>query len=245
MKYVNGLFIILGCCLLYSATASATSLSIGFSDGAFRPKIIQDGESKNNFDFVSRFDLSDLTLSVDEVAQTAHLTGLFEGDLVKQQGGQKQKKKVVGSARGELDLLFEGLDFSQDLGKTKNPVLAIGLKGESTSSGTFSFVLERDGKRALNESIDIFGGFASPDPDNKKYRDIVANAPFNFVLRESGAFDIWVKSLPGETFDLFDKPLRLHGDLHGTAQVPEPASMLLLSAALGGGLLRKKKETLN
>ena len=220
--------------LLFAASAQATQLEYKFDSGTFYPRFYEAGTTAGDYTYRSAFDLSGLTLTLDTDDGSARLFGDFEGAL------QDRSGATIGTSTASLDLTFLDLEFGPTVGDPNKPIVAIGREGTSTSDGTFSFQLDFDNRPLEAETINVYGGFANVGANHAKFGDI-AGIPFNFLLRENGQFDVWVKSQPGGNFTLFNEPFQLHGDIHGTTEVPEPATMALLSAGLWG-LVRRRKQ---
>jgi hypothetical protein len=216
------------------SSAVATTLDLDFSAGTFHPRYYQAGSNAGAYTYASWFDLSDLTVSLNTDTGVANVAGDFSGDLKDRAGN------VIGTSVASLDLTFSGLTINPDVGDPNNPIYALGVEGTSTSSGEYFFQLDFANGRREAETLDVFGGFALVGANHATFGDI-AGTSFNFMLRENGGFDIWVKSLMGKTFTLSHEPFNLHGDIHGKTAVPEPATMLLLGAGVLGGALKRKK----
>ncbi len=225
---------LLACTFVPFTSASATTLELGFNSGTFGPRFYEEGTVASDYTYRALFDLSDLTLTLDKDTGIGILDGDFTGDL------QDRDGNVIGSSVASLDLTFTGLEIYPDVGDPNNPILALGREGTSTSSGEFFFQFDFNTGNPEAETLDVFGGFAQPGANHRSFGDL-AGESFNFILRENGKFDVWVKSLAGKNFTLSNEPFNLHGDIHGNTEVPEPATMLLLGAGVLGGVLKRKK----
>lgn len=225
---------LLATALVPVAPAVANTIEVGFTDGAFAPRYYEEGTVASDYTYKTVYDLSDLTLTLNTDTGVANLEGDFSGDLL------DANDDVIGTSVASLDLTFMGLEINPSVGDPNNPILALGREGTSTSSGELFFQFDFTTGNPEAETLDVFGGFAQPGPNHRSFADL-AGESFNFILRENGKFDVWVKSLAGQNFTLSHDPFNLHGDIHGNTEVPEPATMLLLGAGVLGGALKRKK----
>ena len=107
--------------LMFASTAIATPVEYGFKDGgAYGVRHYLPKHSPDRYFFKAQYSLGDqLTLTLDEEAREARITGRFSGDLI--HGGNKSK---IGTATSDLDMLFTGLDIRPTgIANPKNPFL--------------------------------------------------------------------------------------------------------------------------
>lgn len=235
--------IILATMVLYSVTASATTINYNFDSGTLNPMFSVDGVEY----FRISYDLSSgLTGKLDTATGTFQLAGTVSG--VAQ--GALWSNVTGQTSTITIDQTFTGLTLENYNGEE----FWVARAG-STSTGTISGSL-----MGLNFSFNIDQNFAnvvqaSGPALNNRYAEFVDTGDFATLLGNLGFnndgrtyFESWITNtspvaLLGEEFDI-------SGDSHSTvfeaepvrtAETPEPSTVLLLSLALvGAGVLRKK-----
>ena len=214
--------------------------------GGFAPRIIPSGETAFDYSLDFRLDTSPLTVEFDEAAGTARVTANSTGDIL-----ASDRTTVVGTSTGVLDILFSGLQFNQVInGET---VYAVGFQSQyASSTGGFDISLDFNSIDVpdQNVNLDVTGNFV--DIPNVGTRTLerfgYLGEPFNFIFADVNGVDelhAWIVSTGDFKLDGLGA-FRLHGDIHaatgtGTAEVPEPSTVVLLGAGVLGLAFRKRK----
>lgn len=224
-------------------SASATGVTLEqFATDRFPHRLF--GENTYYFDYSETG--SSLTLELNEENGTAVLWGTNQAIVKDAAGGN-----TIGTATSTIELAFSGLSY--DTAFEGRDVVAVGLAGEASSKGTLSFDIALDGEEASSGSLNIASGFFDPfrNETNERIWGFVGTS-FNFLLSQNGGsyiFDSWVNSSGGSKIALGEELLRFQGDIHlrgepltGTAEVPEPSTVLLLGLGALGLAIRQRNQ---
>ena len=206
--------------LVIAITAVGATVAQESLIGTFRPGVYNTGTSAGNYAYRLDIDVEDhLQVDLNPTMGTARVHGSFIGALEDRPGN------LLGNGVASLDLEFTGLEISPSLGAPGNPIRAIGIEGVSSSLGTLDLDFDWSDPAHADSTIalPVYGGFANVNANHADFGDI-AGTRFNFLLREDGNFDIWVKSVDGYSFEFQGEDSKMHGDIHAYLNVPEPGS---------------------
>jgi len=228
---------------LYSVTASATTINYNFDSGSLNPMFSVGGVEY----FRINYDLSSgLTGSLDTTTGTFQLggtlSGVADGAFLSGVTGQTSTITINRVVTGLVQETYNGENFWV-------------ARPGSTSTGTISGSL-----MGTNFSFNIDQSFANVLPTsgpslNNRYAEFVGTGDFATILGNLGFnndgrtyFESWITNTT--VAGLFGEEFDIGGDFHSTVApaermettpTPEPTTILLLTLALvGAGVLRRK-----
>lgn len=218
-------------------SAEAATIEYEFF-GGFGPRFTMVGE--DDASFFMKLDVATGLIGVlDTTAGTFSVSGDLEGNLL------PGSMDVSGPIMASVEMFYSDLSL-ENINGTEYWV----GRSDSSSIGSVSGTMLGE-----DYSFALTGKFAditdvTPDPMATRFGEFINTGPFSIVfgaLEFAGSNDVffesWIQNAD-DSVQIAGMPFSIRGDFHTrvSAENPEPASVILLTLALGTFFFRRKKQ---